>query len=329
MRYRSVTAWVVLFLGLLSHPSIANLSVGDKPSLQLKTIDNAVITSKDMEGKIIILKFWATWCGPCIEQLPHLRQINEKYTRQGVRLISISRDDSRGPVLPFIKKNGMFWTHVIDKEQKVELGPAFGVSGIPHAFILSPEGEVLWRGHPAKLEEPLEKALKEHPPVPSATERREAATQAINHAVKLVDSKQDYAAAFEAVSKLTEETIKDPKVQPRFRQLAMRFKPVGTRAEGLAKYYAENPEVKEKLAAMGVEVDGKPAEKPTAPNAAAAQKLALADKKREAGDDVQAYKLYQDVAKRFAETEQGRAAAERVAAYEADDAFMQKLEGQP
>ena len=263
MRY-PLTA-TCLIIALLTSAATAAVKVGDKPELRLKTLDNKALTSKDLEGQIVILEFWATWCGPCVKEVPHLRQLNARYGPKGVRLVSISRDNTRGPVIPFIQQNGMNWTHAIDKEQPQELAGTFGVSGIPHAFILSPTGEVLWRGHPASIDRPLEEALAKHPPKPPATAAREDALKAIDEAISLIDKKQDYAAAYEAIAEVPDEALKDSKIAPKFRQLGMRFRPVGPRAEAVSKFYEEKPEAKERLGKLGVQVEAPGAR--TAPSA--------------------------------------------------------------
>ena len=233
----------------------AAVKVGDKPQLRLRMLDNSVVTSQQMAGHIVILEFWATWCGPCVKQVPHLKELNAKYAPLGVRLISVSLDDNRGDAITFIRQNGMNWGHAMDNEQGGELSDVFGVSGIPHAFILSPEGEVLWRGHPASIDEPLKTAFEEHPPTSAGEPDSKQTLEAIDKATDLIDKEEDYAGAYEAIADLTPEGVKDRKVARKFRSLAMRFKPVGRRAEALKKFYEANPEAKERLAELGIQVE--------------------------------------------------------------------------
>jgi thiol-disulfide isomerase/thioredoxin len=253
MQTRSVIAF--LAAGTFALQSQAQVNVGDKPQLRLRTLENQVLTSEDLAGSLVVLEFWATWCGPCVQQIPHLRDLNAKYAPKGVRLISVSRDDSRGPVVPFIRQHRMTWTHAIDKEQPQQLAPAFGVRGIPHAFIISPDGEVLWRGHPASIDQPLEDALAKHPPKAPGESAREQALAAIARATDLIDKQEDYAGAYEAIAELPDDSFKDRQVAPKFRSLAMRFKPTGRRAEALGQFYDENPEARQRLAKLGVQVD--------------------------------------------------------------------------
>jgi len=234
----------------------ANVDVGDKPQLRLRTLDNQTLTSKEMEGKIIVLEFWATWCPPCVQLVPHLRELNAKYAKQGVRLVSVSLDRGRGEAMTFIRRNGMNWTHVMDNEQPGgPLSNAFGVEGIPYAFILSPQGQVLWHGSAAHLDAPLERAIKEHPPKPSPEIVRDEAIAAITRAAELIDKRGDYAAAYQLIAKLESGVLQDPKVAPKFRSLAIRFRPSGQRAEAVAKFYEDHPEAKVHLAKLGVEVE--------------------------------------------------------------------------
>ena len=164
IRLRDIGVDLVVAILLGTAASGEALSVGDKPRIDMRTLDGEILDSQNLAGRITIFEFWATWCGPCIRELPHLKKIHETYKEQGVVLISVNRDESEGAATRFITKNKMDWIHVHDPSQKLQYASVWGVRAIPHAFILSPEGEVLWRGHPAGMDQPLSDALKLHPP---------------------------------------------------------------------------------------------------------------------------------------------------------------------
>jgi thiol-disulfide isomerase/thioredoxin len=323
----SVLLIATIVTGLVASAGAA-VKVGDSPNLQLKLIDGSVLTSKDMEGQMVVLEFWATWCGPCKAQIPHLKQLNAEYAPKGVRLISVSRDDNRQPVMPFIQQNGMNWTHVIDAEQPQQLGPAFGVTGIPHAFIISPKGEVLWRGHPASIEQPLAQAVQQNPPLPPASVRRAEMSKQVDEAIDAIDKEMNFMPALELFSGMEPDQLRDPKLMTTLRPLMMRFRPTGERGAALAKFLQDHPEAIEKLAAMGVRLPSAgEAVEPEAKNQAIAERLMkIADGLRDSDKHVEAYGKYKLIASRYGKTESGAAAAERVAAYEADEQFMKKMQ---
>jgi TolA-binding protein len=112
------------------------------------------------------------------------------------------------------------------------------------------------------------------------------------------------------------------------RPLMMRFRPTGERGAALAKFLQDHPEAIEKLAAMGVRLPSAgEAVEPEAKNQAIAERLMkIADGLRDSDKHVEAYGKYKLIASRYGKTESGAAAAERVAAYEADEQFMKKMQ---
>ncbi|MEW6302430.1 MAG: redoxin domain-containing protein [Verrucomicrobiota bacterium] len=112
---------------------------------------------------IIVVEFWATWCGPCVEGIPHLTEMQKKFKDQ-VRFVGIT-DEEPKEVQAFLKKMGakMDYTVAIDKEKQsfANYMKAFGAEGIPHSFVVDKSGIVAWEGHPMEgLEEVLQQMVK-------------------------------------------------------------------------------------------------------------------------------------------------------------------------
>lgn len=103
----------------------------------------------DLEGKVILLEFWATWCGPCIENIPRLNRYQKLFQGQGFEVVGVSHE-SFGTVKRFVEKNDMRYRVAVD--EKAVLNEAFGVTAIPHAVLVSAAGRVVWDGHPGDLE---------------------------------------------------------------------------------------------------------------------------------------------------------------------------------
>ena len=106
------------------------------------------------EGKgktIYVVEFWATWCPPCRASIPHLTELQKKFKDKGVTIIGVS-DETVSTVKPFVIKMGakMEYTVAVDKDQKTSAAymGAFGVGGIPHAFVVDKTGAIVWHGHP-------------------------------------------------------------------------------------------------------------------------------------------------------------------------------------
>lgn len=121
----------------------------------LNTSEN--ISLESLRGKFVVVEFWATWCGPCKESTPHLVEIHEKYNHRGVVLVSLT-DELRAdaPIDAFMETYGVNYVVGVGSESR----EAYGVTGIPHAYILDREGVIQWRGHPmSNMEETLEELV--------------------------------------------------------------------------------------------------------------------------------------------------------------------------
>ena len=117
------------------------------------------------KGKVYILEFWATWCGPCKAAIPHVNELQKKYADKGLVVIGQNcweRDDSK--VKPFVTEMGDKMTYRVrmDDKSTTKAGAmaetwmkAAGRNGIPCTFVVGGEGKVLWIGHPMKLTEAM------------------------------------------------------------------------------------------------------------------------------------------------------------------------------
>ncbi|HEX5219126.1 MAG TPA: redoxin domain-containing protein [Verrucomicrobiae bacterium] len=110
-------------------------------------------------NQVLVVEFWATWCGPCRTSIPHLTELQKKF--KDVGFIGVSDEDAP-TVKKFVNKMGdqMDYTVAIDDDRQTSKGymEAFDQNGIPHAFIVDREGRVVWQGHPM---DGLEEALAE------------------------------------------------------------------------------------------------------------------------------------------------------------------------
>ncbi|MBL1218758.1 MAG: hypothetical protein D8M59_14845 [Planctomycetes bacterium] len=139
---------------------------GDKlPAVRVTDLhnnDEYNVDLNDLEGYVVVVEFWATWCGPCKRSIPHLNELHHEYADDGVVIIGVS-DEPSSKVAPFIKTMPMDY---IVASGGGQANKDFGIRGIPHAFVVDAKGIVQWDGHPqdSGFEKAIEKALKDTPP---------------------------------------------------------------------------------------------------------------------------------------------------------------------
>jgi len=148
------------------------------PLTGLKFLKGDPIDLNEVKGKkVVVLELWATWCPPCRVSIPHLTELQKKYKKQNVVFLGVSRE-AEGTVKAFVNQMGdkMDYTVAIDPMRATQTWAfEFKVEGIPHAFVIDKDGNVVWEGHPMEpdMEKAIQKAAQE-----LAGESKEASVQA-------------------------------------------------------------------------------------------------------------------------------------------------------
>ncbi|MFQ5472959.1 MAG: TlpA family protein disulfide reductase, partial [Dehalococcoidia bacterium] len=114
---------------------------------------------------IIVLDFWATWCAPCVAELPHLKAVYEKFSkRDDFVLISVSLDDDEEALRAFIAKRKLNWHHVFGESGGAQKAAhRYGVEGLPSLFVIGPDGKIIGRDwYGPELVKKIEQVLEDH-----------------------------------------------------------------------------------------------------------------------------------------------------------------------
>jgi thiol-disulfide isomerase/thioredoxin len=147
-----------------ARPLLPMFRVGDPvPHFALRSIDDSqnILTNESMSGRIYLIDFWATWCSPCVAEMPNLHEAFERFKDQGFTIISVSEDDSASTVLTYRHKAWpMPWENALaSNELHGSIKWSFGAWSIPFPVLVGPQGTILALGDDLKGEN-LQRALE-------------------------------------------------------------------------------------------------------------------------------------------------------------------------
>lgn len=126
------------------NPGTFKTQVGDQvPAFSFVTVDGETMTNKDLEGKIVLLNFWATWCGPCVREMPGLNEFVATQSSDDFVVVALAREQNKETIMPFIKKNGYDFIFVPDVNKEVYSN--FADKSIPRNVVLDADGKIIFQ----------------------------------------------------------------------------------------------------------------------------------------------------------------------------------------
>ena len=122
----------------------AKYAIGkDFPGINETGLDGQPLSTAALKGKVVLVDFWATWCGPCVAELPNVLAAYKKYHDKGFEIVGVSLDKDKDKLTGFIKEKGMTWGQYFDgKGWENKVSTSFGINSIPATFLLGRDGKI-------------------------------------------------------------------------------------------------------------------------------------------------------------------------------------------
>jgi len=137
------------------------------PEFALKNLKDETVSLKQQQGQVVLLNFWATWCGPCKLEMPHLQKFYDKYKEKGLVVLAVSTDKAQKAVPPFIEEH-KYTFPVLYSDGTVE--SSYSVYGVPIVYLVDRQGAIRYKhmgytpNNMLELEVEIRKLLDEKAP---------------------------------------------------------------------------------------------------------------------------------------------------------------------
>tara|TARA_Y100000031_G_C8205523_1_gene378466 strand:- start:537 stop:1055 length:519 start_codon:yes stop_codon:yes gene_type:complete len=130
------------------------------PDFTLRDVEGTYYTLSDYKGKVVLLDFWATWCPPCRQEIPHFIELQDEYEEEGLEILGVSMDVKADNILePFSKREGINYTLLVGDSKVTALYG--GIRSIPTTFLIDRKGMIRKKYIGYRDKEVFEKDIKE------------------------------------------------------------------------------------------------------------------------------------------------------------------------
>jgi thiol-disulfide isomerase/thioredoxin len=126
---------------------LRRLSLPGKPmEIEGMLLSGDAFDPATLAGKVVLVDFWATWCGPCVAEIPNVLALHEKYRDRGFEVVGVSLDDDLEALEAFVADRQLPWPIIVDKgpgDESALLATRYGISGIPTMILVGRNGDVI------------------------------------------------------------------------------------------------------------------------------------------------------------------------------------------
>ncbi|MBA4175558.1 MAG: TlpA family protein disulfide reductase [Leptothrix sp. (in: Bacteria)] len=131
------------------------------PDFTLKTAEGRNLRLQEQRGQVVLINFWASWCGPCLQEMPHLNRLHERYASSGFRLLGVNVDDNPRLAAQVAQRLGVKFTVLLDTDKAVV--KRYDLGSMPGTVLIDRDGRVryLHRGYRDGMEADYERQIRE------------------------------------------------------------------------------------------------------------------------------------------------------------------------
>jgi thiol-disulfide isomerase/thioredoxin len=140
--FRAKSLRTLLLAALIAAPALANAPAGPAPGFQLQSMGGPAVSLDQFKGKVVMINFWASWCGPCRTEMPILEKLQSKYKPMGFAMVGVNVEPDSKLAVNWLKDTPVTFPILFDT--KSEVSKLYQVAGMPTTVIVDRKGNLRW-----------------------------------------------------------------------------------------------------------------------------------------------------------------------------------------